>query len=216
MRSHVIGRRVDRVGSRTRTRHLLALLLICSAFGLLNTGCASYMNSGLSRTSNSVDSDDCFELLEEARSYVRSGQIGDGRLDWTIEELAYRCEREFDTFIDEVSAMEEPRADLEPLEEPPASGPQGSINWSEAINHVGSTRYVCGPLVNGGTSDDDVFLNLGRGYPDAERFTIVIWDIGGVEYIPEGVTLCTTGMITMYDGVAQIELRSANEVEVWE
>ena len=72
------------------------------------------------------------------------------------------------------------------------------------------------PVVGSGSSNDDVFLNLGRDYPDAERFQIVLWDIGGVEPIPYGATLCTPGHITLYNGVAQIELESAGLVEIYE
>ena len=94
--------------------------------------------------------------------------------------------------------------------------PGGGIAWSEAVDYVGTTQHVCGPLAGSGNSDDDVFLNLGRDYPDTGRFQIVLWDIGGVEPIPHGTTLCTTGEITLYEGVAQIELESAGQVEIYE
>lgn len=203
------------MGAATRRRRLLALLLVCSAVGSLNTGCTRYTNSGSSSSSNAGNSAGCAELLANARNYARNGQTGDGRLNWTIDELAYRCEREYDIFIDEDSGAAEHPAQQE-LADGPASRPQGSISWSQAINHVGSTEYVCGPLVNSGISGDDVFLNLGLGYPNVERFTIVIWDIGGLESISKGVTLCTTGTITLYQETAQIELRSASDVEIWE
>lgn len=93
--------------------------------------------------------------------------------------------------------------------------PGGGIWWDQAIGAVGTSQRVCGPLVNSGTSEDDVFLNLGLGYPEPGRFTIVIWDIGGIEPIPYGVTLCTTGVITLYEGVAEIELRAAEDVEIY-
>lgn len=72
------------------------------------------------------------------------------------------------------------------------------------------------PLAGTGTSTDDVFLNLGRNYPDPERFTIVLWDVGGIDAPPVGKTLCATGQITAYRGVAEIELRSADDVEALE
>lgn len=64
--------------------------------------------------------------------------------------------------------------------------------------------------------NNDVFLNIGRDYPDPARFTIVLWDVGGVESLPAGTTLCATGPISMYNGVAQIELYDVGLVEVWE
>jgi hypothetical protein len=72
------------------------------------------------------------------------------------------------------------------------------------------------PLAGSGNSEDDVFLNLGLNYPASGRFQIVIWDIGGIEPIPYGATLCTVGVITVYQGVAQIELQDAGLVEVFQ
>lgn len=94
--------------------------------------------------------------------------------------------------------------------------PGGGIAWNEAVDYAGTTQRVCGPLSGNGNSNDDVFLNLGRDYPDPERFQIVLWDIGGVEPISYGATLCTSGEITLYEGVAQIELQSAGLVEIYD
>jgi hypothetical protein len=103
---------------------------------------------------------------------------------------------------------------------PPASNqteaqPAGGISWREGGDNVGTTQRVCGPLAGIGRSSDDVFLNVGRDYPDPERFTIVLWDVGGVEPLPTGTNLCASGRITLYQGVAQIELRSIGAVEVY-
>ena len=93
--------------------------------------------------------------------------------------------------------------------------PGGGLAWNEAAAHVGEVQRVCGPLVTVRNSTDDVFLNVGRDYPSKSRFTIVLWDIGGIEPIASGVTVCTTGLITSYQGIAQIELRDASAVEIW-
>lgn len=94
--------------------------------------------------------------------------------------------------------------------------PEGGIAWNEAVNYAGSTQRVCGPFAGSGSSNDDVFLNLGRDYPDPERFQIVLWDVGGVDPITSGATVCTSGQITLYKGVAQIELQSVSLVEIYE
>lgn len=93
--------------------------------------------------------------------------------------------------------------------------PGGGIAWNEAATHAGTTQRVCGPFAGTGNSNDDVFLNLGRDYPDPTRFQIVLWDVGTLEPISSGATLCTSGQITLYEGVAQIELRSADLVEIY-
>lgn len=95
-----------------------------------------------------------------------------------------------------------------------APQPGGGIAWNEAANHVGTSQRVCGPLSGIGSSEDDVFLNLGRDYPDPARFTIVLWDVGGVQAPPSGATLCASGVISTYEGVAQMELRSVSAVEI--
>jgi hypothetical protein len=101
------------------------------------------------------------------------------------------------------------------LDDRNAGQPGGGIAWSDASLHVGSVQRVCGPLAGIGGSADDVFLNIGRDYPDPDRFTIVIWDIGGVEPIEPGTTTCTSGEIVLFEGVAQIHLRSPGEVELY-
>jgi len=76
-------------------------------------------------------------------------------------------------------------------------------------------QRVCGPLAGSGTSEDDVLLDLGVDYPSPDRFQIVIWDVGGVDSIPFGSTVCTTGPIALYNGVPEIALHSASEVEIY-
>ncbi|TFB82283.1 hypothetical protein E3O21_01100 [Cryobacterium flavum] len=93
--------------------------------------------------------------------------------------------------------------------------PGGGIPWNHAVDYAGSTQRVCGPLAGGGNSEDDVFFNLGRDYPDPERFQIVVWDVGDLEPIDGGVTLCTSGQITLYEGVAQIELTDPSLIEIY-
>lgn len=96
------------------------------------------------------------------------------------------------------------------------SQPGGGIPWNEAVDYAGTTQRVCGPLAGGGNSDDDVFLNLGLDYPDTNRFQIVIWDIGSLESIAGGATLCTSGPITLYEGVPQIEIVDPALIEIYE
>jgi hypothetical protein len=99
---------------------------------------------------------------------------------------------------------------------PPVEQPGGGIAWNEAVRYAGTEQRVCGPLAGGGNSEDDVFLNLGLDYPDPERFQIVVWDVGGLEPIAGGSTLCTSGVITLYNGVAQIELYDPSLITIYE
>lgn len=94
--------------------------------------------------------------------------------------------------------------------------PYDMDRFKRAADDAGTTQRVCGPLAGSGNSNDDVFLNLGCHFPDAERFLIVLWDIGGLEPVPYGATLSTAGPVTLDEGVVQIELRSASLVEIYE
>ena len=95
--------------------------------------------------------------------------------------------------------------------------PGGGIAWDEAANYAGTTQRVCGPFAGSGNSDNDVFLNLGRDYPDPERFQILIWGIGSVEPIAIGATVCASGEVALYNGVAEMVLESTelDRVEVY-
>lgn len=102
------------------------------------------------------------------------------------------------------------------VEQPEVEQPGGGIAWTEAVGYAGTEQRVCGPLSGDGYSEDDVFLNLGLDYPDPERFQIVVWDVGGIEPIAYGSTLCASGVITLYNGVAQIELRDPSLISIYE
>jgi len=98
----------------------------------------------------------------------------------------------------------------------PVAKPDVGLAWNDAVNYADSHQRVCGPLVTMRNDDDDVFLNLGLDYPEPERFTIVLWDVGWVEWLPSGTTLGASGTITLYNGVPQIELDDVGPVEVWD
>lgn len=184
----------------------LLLTGVCSS--VLVAGCAETPTAGNSTISSGQSS--CSELLAEARAFVSRGQTGDGRLDLTLDKLGTGCDREYSRFVGEVSGQDQDA----PQPGPDSDRAAGGISWDEAGEYVGSTKYVCGPFVNDGSSADDVFLNLGRGYPDPERFTIVIWDIGGVESINQGTKVCAEGPISRYRGVTQMQLRSLASIRI--
>lgn len=117
----------------------------------------------------------------------------------------------------------EPEYDYQQEYDPPAppeptsvEQPGGGIAWNEAINYSWTYQRVCGPFAGWGNSYDDVFFNLGVDYPNPARFQIVIWDIGWIEPIPNpGTTVCVTGDISVYEGVAQVELYDPGAIELY-
>ncbi len=101
--------------------------------------------------------------------------------------------------------------------------PSGSIQWNEAKDHIGDRLTVCGPVVDSywssGSSGKPTFLNIGKPYPDPQRFTVVIWDDYRANFPqpPEeyylGKTICVTGLIEEYNGSPQIEAQQLSQIQ---
>ncbi len=92
------------------------------------------------------------------------------------------------------------------------SDPQ-TVEWSEAHDRVGDNVRVCGPVAGTGRDGGDTFLNLGADYPAEERFVIIVWDQSDYE-VPEGnQRACATGDVSEYEGVPQLEVRDATDLE---
>ena len=93
--------------------------------------------------------------------------------------------------------------------------PEGGIGWDGAAAHAGEVQRVCGPLMSMRETADGTFVNVGEDYPSASRFTFIFWDIY-LEPINAGATLCGSGEIYLYDGVAQMEMYFAGDLEIWQ
>ena len=99
-----------------------------------------------------------------------------------------------------------------------------AIPWDEASSHIGETVTIEGKVVAGFYADtsngEPTFLNIGRDYPNPDRFTVVIWgdDRGSFpddpESMYEGKTIRVTGAVSEYNGGAEIEVTSPDEIEV--
>lgn len=92
--------------------------------------------------------------------------------------------------------------------------PGGGLGWDQATSFVGSSERVCGPLVSLRNTEWGAFLNLGQDYPSPDRFAVVAWDVA-LEPIDPGSIICAEGEITQYEGVAQIEVISSSDIEIW-
>jgi len=99
-----------------------------------------------------------------------------------------------------------------------------SISWDEAYYYVGEVKTVCGPVVDStyaSTSNGKpTFLNLGRKYPDPDRFTVVIWGDyrdnfpSNLESHYFGKTICAKGTIEEYNGILEIEVDISSEITI--
>ena len=117
------------------------------------------------------------------------------------------------------------KATQEPAQEVlPPSLPTGTISWEEAPLHIGETVTVCGPVMGSyysrSSGGQPTFINIGREYPDPERFTIIIWgeDRANFPESPEtlylGETICATGKIKEYKGSAEMKVTSPSQIMI--
>jgi hypothetical protein len=106
----------------------------------------------------------------------------------------------------------------------PGDAEAGCLRWNEAKNYDGQTQCVCGPVVDATyaakSNGAPTFLNLGEKSSGPNRFTVVIWgdQRANFETPPEqlyrGKTICVTGRITLYKGIAETQAKSPSEIEV--
>lgn len=96
----------------------------------------------------------------------------------------------------------------------------GTIEWQNASGAVGEHATVCGPLVSTHqvteSWGDATFINLGRDYPHANRFTIVVWErVDGIDdFLDAGDEVCGSGTVSLYEGALQMELTSFKGVNI--
>ncbi|WP_265160501.1 hypothetical protein [Homoserinimonas sedimenticola] len=194
---------------------------------------ASYADSAYSAPS-------CSQLLASAIAYERSGT---GDIDSTLQALTDHCSNEYEIAVDYLSNSTDGAFRIDSCEEllnyrvrseavrlleqdgqcsfggtDIAVGPEwpdGGLGWNSAREHSGTVQRVCGPLMSARETGDGTFLNIGQDYPSAGRFTIIFWDIY-LQPIEHGVTLCGTGEIYLYEGVAQMEMWDPAALEIWQ
>jgi len=100
-----------------------------------------------------------------------------------------------------------------PKETPEA---EGVLRASEASEHVGETRTVCGPVADKHTAatanGSPTFIELDRAYPN-QIFTVLIWgnEKQIVGELPPSGNVCVTGKISTYAGLPEIVLHNARD-----
>ena len=99
-----------------------------------------------------------------------------------------------------------------------------AMTWDQAIQNVGERATVQGPVVGtryaSGSNGQPTFLNVGRDFPNPDRFTVVIWGdtrdnfpfAPEVEY--DNRTICVTGLIETFEGVPQIIADTPSDIEI--
>ena len=102
----------------------------------------------------------------------------------------------------------------------------GVIPWDKAAGHMGDYATVEGRVVDthyaASSKGSPTFLNVGKPYPDKDRFTVVIWGRNRAEFdgSPErtyrGKLIRVSGTISSYKGSTQIEAESPDQIEIVE
>jgi endonuclease YncB( thermonuclease family) len=93
----------------------------------------------------------------------------------------------------------------------------GAIDWQAARAGVGEAVRVRAPVVRAHyartSNGRPTFVDLGRGYPDPGRLTVLIWGRSRAnfpsapeEMFPPGEPICVEGTVSTHRGVAQIQV----------
>ena len=126
-----------------------------------------------------------------------------------------------------VTATAEPTATtLPPIEGKTENIPleSGELSWKQASSYIDEYASVCGPVVDSyyaqSSNGKPTFLNLGKQYPDPDRFTVLIWGHNRdlFDYPPEEFYLnqmiCVRGVIEEYQGIAEIIVNGPAQIEI--
>jgi hypothetical protein len=91
-----------------------------------------------------------------------------------------------------------------------------ALNWDQAKDHVGETATVTGPVVGTHSFSDGGFvLNVGKAFPDKDRFTVFVGGDQTAGQTPDsfdGKTVSATGKIQIYREVAEIKCEAKDIV----
>ena len=102
--------------------------------------------------------------------------------------------------------------------------PEEYIDWDEAKQYIGETVTVKGFVESSAyfpeSEGKPIILNVGRDYPDPDRFQVVLSDavqedlqLEAPEFF-DGELITAYGKVSEYDGVAQIVLESMYDIDI--
>jgi hypothetical protein len=92
-----------------------------------------------------------------------------------------------------------------------------TISWDQAGDHIGQTVTVVGPVVGSHDFGGAAVLNVGKNYPDPDRFTVYIRAekrAGIPDDLYVGKTISVTGTLKIFKNAAEIQAGSADIIVV--
>lgn len=145
-----------------------------------------------------------------------------------IDTIASRLQQLVDTSLKAKEETLKPVVkETKPVPKPQEPAlPSGVISWKDAAKHIGEYVTVEGKVVDSkgyvfkGGRGTASFLNIGKPYPEPDRFTVVIWpeDRSRFPEEPEnyylGKKVRVSGRIKKYKGTPEIILRDPNKIEI--
>lgn len=239
-RSSMQGPISQTVTGRIRRRVAPLLTVTAVAASTVLAGCSSYSNPSYEPSGSSVS---CSSLRETVLERIRTGDTS-YTINYELQDLTDHCSDDY-SFVISYNAlwMEAQSGDVQPCNlwvgrpsiepaalelfrseggctdappEPAAPAwPDGGLGWNEAINYMGTTQRVCGPLRSARNTEWGIFVNVGEDYPSPSRFTFVVWGDWWMDPITPSATICATGPISSYEGVVQMELADPGQLEIW-
>jgi len=213
--------------SPNRAPKIYCVLIICS---FIYGGCTSgekpitQVPNQPTIPENLISQENRLEIAKNIRATVQSDPcIEDIVLG--LPEQEWRCSNSQTGEIFDVSpnSLEEPVKQTQATKEIIEPDLE-TIQWDEAYQYLDQYINVCGPVVDSyfaaSTDGQPTFLNLGREYPDPDRFTVLIWgsNLESFSFNPDefyfGKSICVEGKIVEYDGMYEIVVRRPEQIEV--
>jgi len=193
-----------------------------------------------SSASSNYPAPSCSQLLTSAIAHERQGT---GDINATMQALTDNCSDEYEIAVDYLANSNDSEFSIDSCDELLGYGvraesvalleedgrctfgdseavtggqewPEGGLGWDRAREYAGTVQRVCGPLMSARETVDGTFVNVGRDYPSADRFTFIFWDTY-LEPISSGATICGSGEIYLYNGVAQMAMQNPSSLEIW-
>jgi DNA/RNA endonuclease YhcR with UshA esterase domain len=99
----------------------------------------------------------------------------------------------------------------------------GAISWQKASSLVGRVATIQGTIAGThyatSSNGSPTFLNIGADYPSPSRFTALIWSesraaFGRPEVRYRGHTVCVHGLVSTYQGVPEVVLRTVSQIKI--